>query len=32
VTPGKITKESGVRRAAEKTGEFDPNKEKHALI
>jgi hypothetical protein len=28
VTPGKITKESGVRRVAEKTWEFDPKKDK----
>jgi hypothetical protein len=27
VTPGKITGESGVRRAEEKTHEFDPKKE-----
>jgi hypothetical protein len=28
VTPGKTTKESGVRRSAENRQEFDPRKEK----
>jgi hypothetical protein len=28
VTPGKITEQSGVRKVAEKTQEFDPKKEK----
>jgi hypothetical protein len=31
VTPAKTTKESRVRRAAEKTQEFDPRKEKQTF-
>jgi hypothetical protein len=31
VTPGKTIEQSGVRKAAEKTREFDPKKEKHTF-
>jgi hypothetical protein len=32
VTPGKTTEQSGVRKAAEKTREFDPKREKHTFV